>query len=440
MRECGFDSRSAHEQKRIFMSEQTERLKSTVTDLSGTQKEIHAELRAEDVGLEYERILEEYAGRVKLKGFRQGKAPKGMVKQMFAPEIRKAVLDSLIPRVLEEVQESHAVRPAGVPVINDISYDEGQPLRFKAVVEVWPEFDLPPYKQIKVRKKDIDTSDEDVQRALEELRDKSAEYMPADGRGAAEGDYVVIELQGKDRKTKKLMPTEKAVVLVGHKDNDPAINENLPGLKSQEERTFIHAYPADTKNKKLAGREIEYRIKVISIKERRVPELNDDFAKTLGEYDNLAAVKEKIRQEIQKAREETGRRETAEEILQAVVEKASIELPASPVDDEAEAVLKNILSSAPRHNLSQEAWAELRSRAREQAEKNLKRHLVLRKIAEIEAIKVEEEDVDKEIRTLAKENNIPLDRAQEAVNRESLKRSLLLRRTVDFLVEKAIIE
>jgi trigger factor len=327
-----------------------------------------------------------------------------------------------------------------LPVIDDISYDEGQPLRFKAVVEVWPEFDLPSYTRIKVKKKEHTITDEDVQRALEELRDKSAEYLPAEGRGAGEGDYVVIELQGKDRKTKKLMPVEKAIVLVGHKDNAHALNENLPGQKPQEERTFVHTYQVDDKNKKLAGREIEYRVKVISIKEKRVPELNDEFAKTLGEYDTLTAVKEKIREEIQKAREQTARRETAEEIVQTVVQQASMELPESAVEEETDAVLKNILSSVRQHNLSQEAWAELRSRAREQAQQNLKRHLVLRKIAESEAIKVGEEDVDKEIRLLAKESNIPLAQAQEAVNRESLRRSLLLRRAVDFLVEKAIIE
>jgi len=427
------------------MSDQSERLKSTVKDLSKTQKEIEAELRAEDVGQECSRILDEYAGRVKLKGFRQSKAPKDLVKQMFAAEIRKSMLDALIPRILDEVLESQRIRTAGVPVVSHIVYEEGQALRFKAVVEIWPDFDLPSYKKIKAKKKEIAVTDEDVQRALDELREKSAEYVPLESRGVVHGDYVLIELQGKDRKTKRLMPAEKVVVLAGQEGNDPAINENLLGLKPQEEKKFVFLYPSDHKNKKLAGKEIEYRLKVTTIKEKRLPEVNDDFAKTLGEFEKLGALKDKIRLEIQSAREDASRRGTAEEVLRAVMDGTSLELPASVVEDEAAAVLKNMLSSpAPRQNLTKEMLEALRGGARKQAEANLKRHLVLRKIAEAEGLKVEEEEIDQEIKALARANNIPLARAVETFNqegrRESLKSNLLLKKAVDFLVDQAIIE
>ncbi|MGA2586553.1 MAG: trigger factor [Candidatus Aminicenantales bacterium] len=427
------------------MSDPSERLKSEIRDLSGTQKEIVAELRAEDVGREYERVLDQYAGRVKLKGFRQGKAPKALVKQMFAPDIQKSVLDTLIPQVLDEIIASNNIRVVGTPVIDDVSCEEEQPLKFKAVIDVWQEFDLPSYKKIKAKRKEAVVTDEDIERAMGELREKAAEVVPVEERGVVAGDYAVIELQGKDQKTKRLMPSEKVAVLAGHESNDPAINEHLIGLKPGEEKKFVFSYPAEHKSKKLAGKVIEYRLKLDSIKEKRLPPLNDDFAKTIGEFDNLTALKDKIRQEILTAREQSGRRETAEEILRVVMDRTSVVLPTSVVEDEAETVLKNMLSSAAlQQNLTKETLEALQASARKQAETNLKRHLILRKIAEIETLKVGEEDVDQEIKALARANNIPLARAIETFNqedrRESLKTNLLLRKTIDFLVGQAILE
>jgi len=426
------------------MSDQTERLKKSVKDLSATQKEIQAELRAEDAALEYDRVLEEYAGRVNLKGFRRGKAPRDMVRQMFLVEIRKSVLDALIPKVLEEVIVGENIRPVGPPSVSEIAYEPGQSLRFKSVVEIWPEFELPVYKKIKVKKRTAEVAEEDITKALEELREKAAEYVPVEGRGAVKGDYVALELQGRERKTKRLMPTEKVAVIAGLEGNDPAVNENLSGMKPLEEKTFTYAYPDEAPNKKLAGKEIEYRLKVISIKEKRVSALDNDFAKTLGDYDSLAALREKIGQEIRSAREQGARRDTSEDILQELTEKTSIELPSSVVEEEAEVLLEKMLSSGPPQRLTEEAVEALRQGSRRQAERNLRRNLILRKIADAEGIKVEDADVDHEIQELAKANNIPLARLMDSFSREdrreNLKRSLLLRKTVDFLVEQAIIE
>jgi trigger factor len=426
------------------MSDVNERLTSSVKDLSAARKEIEAELRAEDVGREYDRILEQYIGRAKLKGFREGHAPKEVVKQMFGPDIQKSVLDELIPKVLEEVLEGRGIHPVGIPVVEDIAYDEGTSLRFKAVVEVWPDFELPVYTKIRAKKPSITVSEADVTRALDELREKAAEFLPVEDRGVVRGDFVAVELQGKDLKIRRLMPVEKVTVLAGHEGNDPAVNSNLLSLKPGEDKTFRHAYPADHKNKKLAGREIEYRLKVISIKDKRLPETNDDFARTLGEFDSLAALQDKIRQEIQASREQAGRRETAEEILRTVVDRASIELPPSIVDEETEAVLKSMLQAVPASAVTQELLDTLRGAARKQAESNLKRHLLLRKIAAAESIKITEEDVDQEIAGLAERNGLPAARAMESFaqgeRRAELKNSLLVRKTIDFLVGQAIIE
>lgn len=427
------------------MTETNERLKTNVTTPAPSRREIEAELSAEETAKEYERILGEYVERAKLKGFRPGMAPRTMVRQMFDHEIRHSVVDSLIPKVLEEILAARDIHPVGVPSVDDVHYDEGGPLKFKATVETWPEFELPSYTKIRVPKRTASVAEEDIDKTIADLREKAAEYVPVEGRPAAAGDYVVIELQGKDARTKRLMPVEKVVVLVGHAGNDPAINEHLAGMPAGSEKTFSHAYPADFPGKRLAGREVEYRLKAVSIKEKQLPEPNDDFAKTLGEFETIAAVRDKIRSELTAARDQAARRETAEDVLKDLVDRASIDLPESVVEEEAQAVLRNALSQArPREPLTKEGAEALRAAGRKQAETNLKRHLVLDKVGEAEGIKVSEEEVNAEIEALAKMNNILLARAMDSFEaedrRENLKHTLRDRKTIDFLVGQAIME
>jgi len=426
------------------MSDLLEHVQISVKDQGPTRKEIQAEVAASEAGREHERILEDYALRARLKGFRQGKAPKDVVKRMFGAEIQHAVIDALIPRVLGDILEAKDIHSVGVPVVENVAYDEGGPLKFQAVVETWPDFELPSYKGVPVKKPEVKVAEDDVAHALDDLREKAAEYVPVEGRGVANGDYAVVEIQGRDARTKRLMPVEKVVVLAGHEGNDSAINDNLAGLAPGQERTFRHTYPADHKARKLAGKEIEYRLKVDSIKEKKLPEANDDFAKTLGEFDTIAAVREKIREEIRASRDQAARRETADEVLKTIVDRAVLELPPSVVADEAEAVLKSMLQSAQGRPVAPEVLESLRGAARTQAETNLKRHLLLRRIADVEGIRVTDEDVDREIQALARANGIPLAKARESFAQgdrlDDLRSNLLVRRTVDFLVGQAIMK
>jgi trigger factor len=421
-----------------------ERLKSNVKNVDATRKEVEVEYGAAESAKEYEDFLNAYAERAKIRGFRQGHAPREMVKRMFGPEIEQGVIDRIVPRVLDEVLESNRIQAVGRPVVEDVRFEEGRPLRFKAIVEVWPDFELPPYKRLKLRRPGTAVTDEDIAQSLEELRRKNAEYVPVEGRGVAAGDYAVIELQGRDAKTKRLLPAEKVVVIAGDERNEPAVNENLLGLNIEEERSFTTSYPADHKKRKLAGKTVDYRLKLVSIKEMKHPEANDDFAKHLGEFESLAGLKEKIRHELEAARAKAARREMSEEAVQAVIDKASIELPASVLEEETEAVLKNYADQIGRRAITREAAERIREQARIRAERNLKQHLVIRRIAQAEGLSVTEEEVDQEIRSIAQAMNIPPARARDSFREEgrldNLRATLLARKVVDFLVDQAIIE
>ena len=233
-------------------------------------------------------------------------------------------------------------------------------------------------------------------------------------------------------------------MLAGHQDNEKALNENLAGLKPGEQTHFTIQYEKDHKNKKLAGQEIEYDLKIESIKEKKIPDINDDFAKDLGDYKDLKDLKTKLKEQLHESKKGAQRREMAEEIIGKISDKISLVLPESVIEQETNALLSRQLSSLPQQNLSKDALETLREDVRKRAVQNIRNHLILTKIAEKEKLKVSEEDITEEMKAIAKTHNVPLARVVESVNqegqKEELKDNLLIRKTVDFLVKSAIIE
>jgi trigger factor len=416
---------------------------SRLTDLSPCRKEIELEIPDEEFRREYEKVLGDYVSRAKLDGFRKGHAPRERVKALFDHDIRHDVYDALIPRVLEEELRALRLNPVNVPELKDLKHEDGQPVRCTAAFEVMPEFELPDYRSVRVERKPIKVEDADVDKALEDIRARAAEYVPVAGRGVADGDYAVVEMQGRDAKTRRLLPVEKAVVLAGHADNEPALNEKLIGMVPAEERSFEVVYPKDHPNKRAAGKDIVYSLKLRELKEKKLPVLDDEFAKSLGAAEGLEALRGRVRQELLAARERAGQNETASEVLKAIADRVQLELPESVVEQEALAVLRRVLSSYRDRRISPEALEGLKVEARRQAEDHLRNHLILDKIAQKEGLGVSEEEVRAEIASLAKANNVSEKVLAEMVRRderrhEEVVENLLFRKTVDFLMKTSI--
>ncbi|MCJ7488343.1 MAG: trigger factor [Candidatus Aminicenantes bacterium] len=416
---------------------------SRLVDVSPSRKEIELEIPPDEVLKEYEKILGEYVGKVKLSGFRQGHAPREMVRSLFDHDIKHDVYDSLIPRVLEEEMRGLGLNPVNVPVLRDLKHEDGQPLRCTAAFEVLPDFELPDYQTIQVPVRTPEVVEEDVDKILEDIRARAAEYVPVEGRGVGDGDYAVVEMQGRDRRTNRLLPVEKAVVLAGHAENEPALNAKIMGMKAGEDGAFEVAYPKDHPNRRVAGKDIAYSLKVKEVKEKKLPELNDEFARTVGTPEGLKDLREKVRKELVEAREKAGRNETASAVLAEVAKRVSLELPESVVEQESLAVLKRFLSASRDRRIAPEALEGLKAQARRQAEDHLKNHLILEKIAKKEGFGVSEEEIQAEIRDLAKANHVSEPYLAEMIKREErreeLVETLLFRKTVDFLVKTAII-
>src|SRR5512143_2134344 len=338
----------------------TEKTRGRLIDLSPSRKEIELEIPAEDVAREYDRLLGEYTGRVKIPGFRKGHAPRDMVKNLFDHEIMHDAYDALIPKVLDEELKALRLDPVNVPEIRDLKHEPGQPLRCVAAFEVLPDFELPDYRKVRVTGRTAAVEESEVGKALEDLRAKAAEYVPVDARGVTDGDYAVAEIQGRDVKTKRLLPAEKAVVLAGHADNEPALNEAIRGILPGEERRFHVAYGKDHANRRVAGKEVDYTLKVTEIKEKRVPELSDEFAKSLGDYAGLEDLKARIRKELTESRERANRTATASDVLKEIAKLVNLELPESVVEHETLSVMKRMLSASRQPRVSAEAFEALK--------------------------------------------------------------------------------
>jgi trigger factor len=417
--------------------------RSQLTDLSPSRKEIALEIPESEVRQEYEKVLGEYVAQAKLDGFRRGRAPRERVRALFDHDIKHDVYDALIPRVLEEELKTLGLNPVNVPALKDLRHEEGQSLRCTAVFEVLPDFDLPNYRAVRVKPQAVEVAEADVDKALEDVRARAAEFLPVEGRGVRSGDYAVVEMQGRDKRTKRLLPVEKAVVFAGHADNEPALNEKLEGMVQGEERAFEVAYPKDHPNRRVAGKDIAYSLKVREIKEKKLPELDDEFAKGLGTPEGLAALREKARRELREVRERAGRNERAAEILTGIADKISLELPESLVEQESLAILRRMLQSVRDRRLSAEALEGLKAEARKQAVDHLRNHLIIEKIAKKEGFAVTDEEVQAEVRELAQANRVSEAALADMIRRdqhrrEELEESLLFRKTVDFLLKTAI--
>ena len=415
---------------------------SKITELSPSKRELTMEVPAVEVDREYEASLQQFRQRAKVKGFRAGMAPEGVVRQMYDADIKESVLNSLAPRAVGRELAAHQIHPVSTPVITDIALEEGKPLRIKAEFEVWPDFQLPKYKGLKVKSKKAAVTDKDVSESLEDLRERSAQYVPVEDRSVRQDDYVMAHIQGRDTKTRRLLPSEKVFVLTGHPDNEAALNENLLGMGIEEEKDFKVAYPKDHPKKRVAGKEIEYHLKVVSIKEKKLPDLDDSFAKDMGKFEDLAALKAEIRTQLEQSGEQQSKRDLSEEIIRMVADAAEVELPDSLVRQETLTQLQRIVQSQGQAATKLEDPSKLEEEARQKAAQIVKNHLILMRIAQNEKLEVTEEEMTDEYKKLAEANRVPLAQVVDAMNRDDrkaeMRQNLLLRKTVDFLVEHAI--
>jgi len=410
---------------------------------SATKREIQVEVPAEEVTRETDSLIQKYQKLARLPGFRRGHVPASIIRQRFAEDLKSEVVEALVPRHFRRETEKLGVLPVSQPRVSDLHIHEGEPLRFKASFEVMPEIKVEGYKELRADRPTVTVTDEEVQESLESLREQHATFTAVEGRALADGDYAQVSLDGKPKEGEgKPVHMDDILVEIAGKNTMPEFTENLRGASAGDERIFDVHYPEDSTDKRLAGKTLTYTVKVHSIKLKSLPEQNDDFAKTLGEFASLDEVRQRIREGMESERKHAAERESKDKLVAELVKRNDFEVPEALVDRQIDVRLERGLRALAAQGLKPEDMKKmdlnrLRAGQREQALQEVKASLLLDRIAGEEKIEVGDEEINAEIEALANQSKQTPEAIRARLTRDGaldrIRNRIRSEKTLDFL-------
>ncbi len=379
-------------------------MKTEFADVSETQKTLTIEIPSDVVDAEINRIAKGYTKQARIPGFRPGKVPATIVKQRFKDQILHDVMHGLIPRAVEEALQERGIEPVDTPNIKDVALEEGQPLKFTAAIETVPPFDPGDLSSITLKEHPVTITEEAVDQTLQRIRERAAKFETIDARPVTDGDSVVIALDRKEAAGEN-DHHDDVTVEMGAPGNPPGFDANLIGLAIGDEKTFSIHFPADYPAEDFRDQDVSYTVKVKDIRRKVLPELDDEFAKDLGEFDSLAALKDRIRTDMQSEAEDNAKRDVRTDLMKQLSQRVSFELPSSLVEREIDRRLEEMARQLMSQKIDPRQagidWGQFREAQREPARDAVASALVLDEIARREQITVAAEDVDKEIEQFA---------------------------------------
>jgi trigger factor len=415
-----------------------------LTDLGPTKKALSIEVGVDEVERETREVLRQYRKKARLPGFRPGHAPLDVLRKRFGKELVGDVRDRIVARSFHEATEERGLRPVGEPVVEEIDFEVGRPLRFKTTFEVLPPIEVRSYKGVEIQRPAPRVSDEELERALEGLRQSRARLVTEEGRAAAAGDVVIVDLRGEPAGAPPF-ERERVPIEVGAPENLPGFNTGLAGVRAGAEVRFTVEYPAGYPARELAGQSVELRARVHEVKRREVPLLDDEFAKDLGDLADLPALRVKLREDLLARK----RAEDVRELRQAILDKVLIEnpivLPEALVDREVRHRLESVARSMILQGVDPEKaevdWSEVRKRQEAPARKMVHARLILDAVARVEGIAVDRQAMEQRIAEEAQQAGEAADmvrrRLREPPGREVLRDQMVREKTLDYLTSVA---
>jgi len=376
---------------------------------ASTKREIEIEVPSEEVSRETDALIQKYQKLARIPGFRRGHVPASIIRQRFSQDIQNDVVDALVPKYFRKETERLGLMPVSQPRVTDLHAHDGEGLHFKASFEVMPEIKVEGYKELRADHPEITVTDEEVEESLQTLQEQKATFSPIEGRPIADGDYAQVSLDGtpkQDEAETKPVHMDDVLVEIGGKNTMPEFTENLRGTNAGDERTFEVNYPEDFSDERLRGKTFSYKVKINAIKQKSLPELNDDFAKELGEFSTLAEVKQKMREGMEHERRHAGERDAKDKLLADLIRRNEFEVPDALVEHQIDIRLERGLRALAAQGMSSEHMKKmdlprLRAGQRDQALQEVKATLLLEKVADEEKIEVGDDEINREIETLA---------------------------------------
>jgi trigger factor len=375
------------------------------------------DIAADEVAKAYGSVVKNYRKYAKIPGFRAGKVPETVVKRRYAAEIRKDVIDGLLPERFNKAVMELGVRPVGQPQVTELTLEEGAPLHVKAVFEYIPDFSIEGYKTVTVEKPPVEITEEEFQHEIAQLRESRATVEPVEeDRALKDGDWAEITYKGLIEGEADAAPVsgENTLVEIGGKDTVEAFSTALRGAKAGQELKAEVIYPADYAEPKLAGKTVAYEVEVKAIKKRTLPELDDDFAKELGAYESFADLEARVREHMASRKRRSVEGETKDRLMAALTERFPFAVPESLVQEQIDTRLERGLRALAAQGMEPEQmrkldFTRLRAAQRDGATAEVKTNILLDRIAVEEQIGVTDEELDSELQLAALQSREPID-------------------------------
>jgi len=425
-------------------------VKVSVNTVSGCSREVHVEVPAEAVQSKVDVIYGRISREAKLPGFRKGKAPLAAIKKQYKEAVREEILHHELPEFFRTALVDQKIDPVAQPQISHLQFEEGAPLKFVATVEIKPEFQLKDYKGIKVRKEKTLVNEEELDKALDGLREQLAQFIPVEDRPSKADDLVVVDFDGKiDGKPFEGGKASRYPVLLGSGGLLKDFESNLTGVKREETKTFKIAFPQDYGKKEVAGHEAEFTVTVHEIKEKKLPVIDNDFAKDVGKCETVKELREKLETQIKANKEVEQRSKMVEQIGDKLLALHPFDVPVSLVNVEQQRLVQQGVDRLKRqgidaNKLTEDQKREFVEKLRPVAQKNVQMALIVEKISEVENIHSDDKDLDAYYAKVAQSSNQPLDVVKRYLkqqeNTESIKEWIRYEKTLDFLIAQAKVE
>jgi trigger factor len=424
-------------------------VKTEFADLSETRKSVAVEIPSDIVDAQIDRVARSYSRQARIPGFRQGKVPPTLIKKRFREQILHDVAHDLIPRAIDEVLRERGLEPVDTPDVKDVSLDEGQALTFTATFETLPPIDPGPLDTISLRRPAVTLEENAVEQTLTQLQTRAARYEAVEGRAIEDGDTVTLDVDRKPAaEGEKGDHHHDVVVEIGANANPPGFDDHLKGLEAGADKSFTIHYPEDYAIKEMAGTSVDYAVTVKDIRKRVLPALDDEFAKDVGEFDTLEALRGRIVQDLQREAEQEADRNLRADLLKELAARVRVDIPDSLVERELDRRTEEFARRLMDQNIDPRRanidWDQFRDSQRDASRESVKSALVLDEISRRENVAISDEELDSHVAQYASRSELTPAALRARLEKEGalarLAAGLRREKTIDYVLSQAQVE
>jgi trigger factor len=398
-----------------------------------------------EVEAETERVVANLQKKLRLPGFRPGHVPTGIIRARFKEDIRQDVLENLAPRFFRQRADEEGLNLVGPPSLRDVKYEAGQPLEFKVDFEVLASFELKECEGLPVVYRDPEVTGEEVGLRLDHLREEKAEYVNVDPRPLEAGDFAVVSLESLSGVEGDPIKNDEMMLHIGGEDTLPAFTEQLTGVAPGEEREVEVSYSEDYSERKLAGKTVKFRAAVKGVRRKELPELNDEFARDLGDYKDLEELRETVRNVMLREKEYVAQQEAKNKLVETLVDMHDFPVPDALVDRRIEDIVEQNLRSLAARGVDPRTvkldWEKIRESQRGKALRDVKASLLLDRVAEKQQIEPTTDEVDRELQRLSRQERQPVAALRAKFEKDGTLRRIAshirTEKTLNYLFERA---